>query len=623
MEFSSSAGLSSAAGEVSSAAESSSSAVEIISSSSLISVSSSLASSSVSAALYPSYNTNPIAPDMTGMESDALQLAAKFKLGVNIGNTMEAYGCTPAAETCWGNPMVSEAYIKLMKDSGVDAVRIPVSWDQYANQQTAEISAAWLNRVKQVVQSSVDNGLYVIVNIHWDGGWLERQFSEPLARDNKGPVTDELRAKVDAKQKAYWEQIATTLRDFDEHVIFASANEPDAETEQDIADLERYHQTFVDAVRSTGGKNAYRVLVLQAPKTNIDKAATEWHNMPSDTATGRQMVEVHFYPFNFTIMDKDESWGKMAYYWGRDYHSITDPERNATWGEEDYVDAQFASMKAKFVDRGIPVVLGEFTAIYRSQLTGDALTLHRASRAYFHQYVTQKALENGMLPFIWEIGASPGWLFDRRTPAVGDQQVMDALLIGAGKKSSSSSSSSVASSSKSSASSKSSSSSTSSSSSKKSSSSSNTTSSSSSASNLVVLDTSPSKWNMDNGVVKTGSTTHIEFTVNASNQGASYESATPIDMTGATISVVFNFDEAFVTNRSGGMDGIMQFYAYSPSWANSQFTCWTGWTALVADQDVTFTCSNITLVDAVGFGFQFFATEGTIKIKSATIQLDQ
>jgi len=390
-------------------------------------------STSSNAALYPSYNTNPITPDMTGMESDAVQLASKFKLGVNIGNTMEAYGCAQPSETCWGNPMVSEAYIKLMKDSGVDAVRIPVSWDQYANQQTAEISAAWLDRVKQVVQWSVDNGLYVIVNIHWDGGWLERQFTEPLARDNKGPVTDAIRAKVDAKQKAYWEQIATKLRDFDEHVIFASANEPDADTEQDIADLERYHQTFVDAVRSTGGKNAYRVLVLQAPKTNIEKAATEWHNMPSDTATGRQMAEVHFYPFNFTIMTQDESWGKMAYYWGKDYHSTTDPQRNATWGEEDYVDAEFAKMKAKFADRGIPVVLGEFTAVYRSQLTGDDLTLHRASRAYFHQYVTQKALENGMLPFVWEIGASPGWLFDRRTPAVGDQQVMDALLRGTGK----------------------------------------------------------------------------------------------------------------------------------------------------------------------------------------------
>jgi hypothetical protein len=79
--------------------------------------------------LYPSYNTNPIAPDATGMSSNAMQLAAKIKLGTNIGNTMEAYGCTPASETCWGRPMVTAAYMQLVKSSGFDAVRIPVSWE--------------------------------------------------------------------------------------------------------------------------------------------------------------------------------------------------------------------------------------------------------------------------------------------------------------------------------------------------------------------------------------------------------------------------------------------------------------------------------------------------------------
>ncbi len=417
-------------GASSSVVESSASSLSSSSSSSESSISESSSSSSV--ALYPSYNTNPIAPDMTGMGSDAVQIAAKIKLGTNIGNTLEAYGCATPSETCWGNPMVSEAYVKLIKDSGFDAVRIPVSWDQYANQETAEISAAWLDRVKQVVQYAVDNGLYVIVNIHWDGGWLENQFSKALADKNLGPVTDEMRAAINAKQKAFWEQIATKLRDFDEHVMFASANEPNAETQQDIADLEGYHQTFVDAVRSTGGKNAYRVLIVQAPRTNIDAAFSDWNNMPSDTATGRQMAEVHFYPFNFTIMNKDETWGKMAYYWGNGYHSTTDLERNATWGEEDYVDSQFAMMKTKFVDHGIPVVLGEYAVILRTQLTGDDLALHRASRAYYYEYVTRKALENGMLPFVWEVGYNG--LFDRNTPAIADQQVYDALLVGAAKK---------------------------------------------------------------------------------------------------------------------------------------------------------------------------------------------
>ena len=198
---------------------------------------------SVQAQTYPNYNTNPIAANATGMNSNAVQLAAKIKLGTNIGNTLDAYGCSTPAETCWGNPAVSAAYVKLVKDSGFDAIRIPVSWDQYADQNTGKISDAWLNRVKQVVQYAVNNGLYVIVNIHWDGGWLERN------------ITEEKKVAVNAKQKAYWQQIATKLRDFDEHVLFASANEPEAKTAEQIAILDGFHQTFVNAVRSTGGRN--------------------------------------------------------------------------------------------------------------------------------------------------------------------------------------------------------------------------------------------------------------------------------------------------------------------------------------------------------------------------------
>lgn len=435
------------------------SSVDSSSSSSEISSSSSLSSSSVSAVLYPSYNTSPIAPDMEGMESNAVQIANKIKLGVNIGNTMEAYSCTPAAETCWGNPMVTAAYVKLIKDSGFDAVRIPLSWNQYANQQTAEISPVWLARARQVVQYAVDNNLYVIINIHWDGGWLENN------------ITLEKQASVNAKQKAFWEQIATYFRDYDEHVIFASANEPNVhDSAEQMVVLHSYHQTFVDTVRATGGKNAYRVLVVQGPDTNLVATRNLWQGMPTDTVTGRQMVEIHFYgPYNFGLMNEDADWGKMSYYWGKNYHSTTDPQRNATWGEEDWVDEQFNIVKTQFTDKGIPVVMGEYGARYRAELTGDALTLHSASHAHFHQYVTQRALASGVLPFLWEQGYNPFQLFDRSAPAVARQQLLHALLVAAGKASGSSSSAAVSSS-----------------------------SSSSSASNMILLDTKPSSWLGDN-----------------------------------------------------------------------------------------------------------------------------
>ncbi|SNR54447.1 cellulase family glycosylhydrolase [Flavobacterium sp. ov086] len=369
--------------------------------------------------LYPSYNTNPIAADNSGMSSTAAQLGAKIKLGWNIGNTMEATG----GETAWGNPKVTKALIDAVKANGFNAIRIPCSWNQYLeNSATAKIKADWLNRVKEVVQYCVDNDMYVLVNIHWDGGWLENNITEAKKVENN------------AKQKAFWEQIATQLRGFDEHLLFASANEPAVEDATQMAVLTSYHQTFINAVRSTGGKNAYRTLVVQGPSTDIEKTNKLMLTLPTDSATSRMMVEVHYYsPWNFAGLTKDETWGKMFYYWGANYHSTTDTERNANWGEETDLEKNFKLMKTQFVDKGIPVLLGEFGAIRRTTLTGDALTLHLASRAYYLKTVVQKAKANGLLPFYWDEGSlgDKGFgIFDRSNNTVFDTQALTALKEG-------------------------------------------------------------------------------------------------------------------------------------------------------------------------------------------------
>nr|WP_315172556.1 cellulase family glycosylhydrolase [uncultured Flavobacterium sp.] len=370
-----------------------------------------------SLSLYPSYNTNPIAADATGMSSNATELASKMKLGWNIGNTLEATG----GETAWGNPKVTKALIDFVKANGFNAIRIPCSWNQYlANSTNAQIKADWLARVKEVVQYCVDNDMYVIVNIHWDGGWLENNCTEAKKVENN------------AKQKAFWEQIATQLRGFDEHLLFASANEPKVADATQMAVLNSYHQTFIDAVRSTGGKNAYRNLIIQGPDTDIEKTNKLMTTLPTDKVASRMMAEVHFYPYQFTLMTKDESWGKMFYYWGAGNHSTTDTERNPTWGEEADIDKLFKSMKTQFVDKGIPVILGEFGAIKRD-LTGDALTLHLKSRADFLKYVVKQSKANGMIPFYWDagfMGVNTMTIFNRTNNTVYDTQALTALQDG-------------------------------------------------------------------------------------------------------------------------------------------------------------------------------------------------
>ncbi|AWK03401.1 dihydroxy-acid dehydratase [Flavobacterium crocinum] len=375
--------------------------------------------SQAAGSLYPSYNTNPITADASGMGSSAVELAAKIKLGWNIGNTLEATG----GETAWGNPKVTKALIDAVKANGFNAIRIPCSWNQnLENAATAKIKVDWLNRVKEVVQYCVDNDMYVVVNIHWDGGWLENNITEAKKLENN------------AKQKAFWEQIATHLRGFDEHLLFASANEPAVEDATQMAVLTSYHQTFIDAVRSTGGKNATRVLVVQGPTTDIEKTNKLMTTLPTDKVSGRMMVEVHYYsPWNFAGLTKDETWGKMFYYWGNGFHSTTDTERNATWGEEADLEKNFKLMKTQFVDKGIPVLLGEFGAIRRTTLTGDALTLHLNSRAYYLKTVVKTAKANGLLPFYWDegsLGNNGFGIMNRSNNTVFDTQALNALIDG-------------------------------------------------------------------------------------------------------------------------------------------------------------------------------------------------
>lgn len=369
---------------------------------------------------YPSYNTSPLPPDQTGVTSTATQLAAKFQIGWNIGNTLEASG----GETNWGNPMVTQALIDEVKNAGFTAVRIPCDWDQYADQNTAQIQQSWLNRVQQVVQYCVNDGLYVVLNIHWDDGWLTHN------------CTTAAQASVNAKQKAFWEQIATQMRGFDEHVIFASTNEPEVTDATGMSVLLSYHQTFVNAVRSTGGHNSYRVLLVQGPGgADISTTNNLMNTLPTDQVANKLMVEAHYYnPSQYTLLTSDASWGNMFYYWGSGYHSTTDPSRNPTWGEESDAPSEFSLMKSKFIDKGIPVILGEYGAIRRLQtLSGDALTLHLAGRAYYLNYVTHQALQYGLHPFYFDDGSTANNAFriiNRQTNGVADQQGLAAVMQG-------------------------------------------------------------------------------------------------------------------------------------------------------------------------------------------------
>ncbi|MBI9059821.1 MAG: cellulase family glycosylhydrolase [Labilibaculum sp.] len=354
-----------------------------------------------------------IPADNTGVESNAMTLAGKMIAGWNIGNSMEV----PGGETGWGNPVVSKQLIDGVKAAGFNAIRIPCAWDGYiTDQEVFKVSDIWFARVKEVVDYCYENEMYAILNIHWDGGWLENN-----------PTSDK-QEEVNKEQYALWQQIAVYFRDYDERLLFAGTNEVHADygtpSTENITVQQSFNQSFVDAVRSTGGKNAYRNLVVQTYNTNIAHGVN-FHEMPTDEVADRLMLEVHYYdPWDFC--GQEESGFKTQ--WGNGYTDVS------SYGQEDDLNEQFGSMKTNYSDKGIPVILGEYGAMLRADLTGDALTTHIESRNYYLKTVTHVAKANGMIPFIWDNGATGNnsfGLFDRSTGNEVHSDAIDAIIEGA------------------------------------------------------------------------------------------------------------------------------------------------------------------------------------------------
>jgi endoglucanase len=295
-----------------------------------------------------------IPPDTTGMRDlSSVELAKEMVPGWNVGNSLDAIG----GETAWGNPKISQRLIDSIRAAGFHAVRIPVAWSNFMDTTTYTISPALMTRVEEVVNYVLNDSMYAIVNIHWDGGWMQPTYASQVY--------------VNTRLAAMWRQIAIHFRDYDDHLLFAGTNEVMVTGNYGMPTVEYYtvqnsfNQTFVTTVRSTGGRNFCRQLVVQGFNTNINYTVS-YFTVPTDVTTNRLMVEVHYYdPYNFTLNSSSSitQWGKNA----------TDPAKTETWANESYADGQFQKMKAKFVDHGYAVILGEYGVIARTNLGSPAL----------------------------------------------------------------------------------------------------------------------------------------------------------------------------------------------------------------------------------------------------------
>ncbi len=280
-------------------------------------------------------NVTHIADELAVLSSK--ELAVMMGNGFNLGNTMEACDNSddykqilensesPEAavthyETLWGQPVTTQEMIDAIHDGGVDTIRIPVAWTNMMDFENGDytINEALLARVKEIVDYAYNDDMFVIINDHWDTGWWG-MFG---AKDEK--------IQEDA-MKLYttmWTQIAEYFKDYDLHLIFEGGNEEIGDRLNDVDNpvvnnkggilmkdqcyekaLE-INQTFVDLVRSTGGNNVERFLLIPGYGTDITQTLDRRWQMPTDTAKDKLFLSVHYYtPWNYCGTSGESRWG--------------------------------------------------------------------------------------------------------------------------------------------------------------------------------------------------------------------------------------------------------------------------------------------------------------------------
>ena len=340
--------------------------------------------------------------DMTTQE-----IVKDMGMGINLGNTFEATGgagtTVQSFETMWGSPVVTQPLIQGYANAGFGVMRLPVAWSNLMAEDYT-ISPELLARVDEVTGWAVDSGLYVIMNIHWDGGWWENF-----------PTDKEECMK---KYTRIWEQLSEYYGKYGDKLMFESLNEEGGwdsiwnrysgtageEKERSYALLNEINQKFVDVVRASGGNNEKRHLLIAGYGTDVDLTCDELFKMPDDPA-GRCAVSVHYYtPSTLCILEKDASWGKAKKVWGNE------KEVKEMAG---YMD----KLKEHFVDKGVPVIVGEYGCVAVRNKEPDVVRR-------FNVCAAQMMYERDICPVLWDI---KGLFYDRYFFTMKDEEFMNEL----------------------------------------------------------------------------------------------------------------------------------------------------------------------------------------------------
>lgn len=334
--------------------------------------------------------TIPVIEDLkkfTIPDNDAMALLRDMKCGWNLGNTFDAYNgygsffSGTGMESSWVGIKTSRKLIAAIKEAGFNTIRIPVSWHNHVDKDDV-IDQEWMDRVREVAGWALDEGMYVIVNVHHDN---DKKYFYPDTVHYDRSV---------AYLTAIWTQMAEAFKECDEHLILESMNEPrlvgtqyewswtnaNSECRLSAKYINQLNQLFVDTVRASGGNNATRYLMVPAYCASPASAADHLFQLPEDTAENRIILEAHAYtPYNFAL---NLNSGDRAFDLEKDKNKM------------DEIASFMNSLYNRYIKYGVPVVIDEFGALEKDGNTQD--------RVNFAAYYIASASTRGITCVWWD-----------------------------------------------------------------------------------------------------------------------------------------------------------------------------------------------------------------------------
>jgi endoglucanase len=302
----------------------------------------------------------------------APEVVSAMQPGWNLGNSLDSVGTD---ETAWGNPAVTKELFDKVKGQGFNSVRIPVTIGQYEGAAPGyTINAATLDRVQQVADWALADGLYVLLDVHHDS-W---QWVSAMATKHDA---------VMAQYTATWTQLAARFRDESSKLLFEGINEPQftgtSGDAQDYSLLDELNVAFDQTVRSSGGGNATRVLVLDTLNANAGQSRLD-ALVTSYTALNDPNIAATFHYYG---------------YWPFSVNVAGGTRFDAT-AQQDVTDT-FARVSQTLIARGIPVILGEYGLLGFDSHTG---TIEQGEKLKFFEYLGYEARTTGVTTMLWDNG---------------------------------------------------------------------------------------------------------------------------------------------------------------------------------------------------------------------------